>query len=96
MQKLLLDCIEGIYIAKYGHLTLILTQDLDTAKRIGRLYTGNEVHPQWWIEQMRITQRNYPNIVQSLVVLENHIGSMGIREFCNLFGDFFAISGFSI
>lgn len=95
MQKLLLDCVDGIYIAKYGHLTLILTQDLEEAKRIGKQYTGQEVSPQWWIEPINLVRSNYICILDTFVQLENSLGC-SVHEFCSQMGDCFTICGFSI
>lgn len=95
MERLLLDCVEGVYIIKFGHLNLVLTQDIVEAERIGKLYTGHEVHPQWWIEAVPIVQKNFKNIVDAAVQLECKLGRSSM-EFCNVMGDHFTMSGFSI
>ena len=55
MQNLVLDCVNGVYIVKYGHLDLVLTQNQQQAKEIGIHYLGRDCEPYWWEEAIPMT-----------------------------------------
>jgi hypothetical protein len=96
MQRLLLDCVDGVYIAKYGHLSLVLTQDEKEAGRVGEKYTGTTVCPRWWSEETNINTDTYAMLMDTVVQIQKALGSMGMCEFCSVRDGNFYLSGFSI
>ena len=96
MQQLLLDCIDGVYIARYGHLVLVLTQDIAEAERVGSKYMHCHVYPRWWNETVLITNETAAVIYNTVHQIHKALGHMGVNEFCGISGESFYLSGFSI
>ena len=73
-------CINGIYVAVYGHMNMIFTQDTQAAQEIARSM-GNTQEPYWWIEQTPVTAQTYPVIVQTIQEIYRLLGQGGLDEF---------------
>ena len=96
MQNLVLVCIDGIYLAIFGHLVLVFTQDYDEARRIGMQYAQKSVNPYWWVHQVRITPDSQYAIMEAICLMQQALGFNGLNEFCSLNGDVFSLKGFAL
>ena len=85
LQSPCFTCVNGIYVAIYGHMNLIFTQDAQEAGEIARSM-GSTNEPYWWTERTVLTPQTYPLIVQTIQEIKRLLGNGGLSEFVSVCG----------
>lgn len=83
-------CVNGVYVAIYGHMNLIFTQDEHEAREVA-LLMGSSDEPYWWIERTSLTPQTYPLVVQTIQEIYRLLGRNGLTEFTSYSGYDFSV-----